>query len=346
GAAPQHTRPLPGVTRSGRRAAGQHDAGPPQRHGETDGRDGEDATLRELARQRRRRGRVGLAVVLVLTVVLGGVAWWFTGGPGAFRTVPPLTGLTLAEAKQQLGPLGLDAVPRYQHDETAPPGHVITTDPQAGQEIRRGGGVVLVFSDGPPRVGVPDVTGLTADQAAEKLAAGYLKTNTNRDWQFDDATPKGNVISTDPPANSQVDNGAVVTLTISKGPQPVDLPDMSGRSQDDALAQLQGLGFKPGIKQEFSDKVPAGTVISQDPHPGPASHGKSVQLTVSKGPQLFDVPDVFGKNVNDATKILTDAGFQVDTNKFMGGPFGLVRQQNPGAHSQQPKGTLITLTVV
>jgi beta-lactam-binding protein with PASTA domain/tRNA A-37 threonylcarbamoyl transferase component Bud32 len=355
------TRALPGLTRPGGHGQAAAVPGPATRPGagsegerpgagsEGERLDAQDAALLELAGRRRRRGRIGLAAVLVLAVMLGGTAWWFTGGPGAYRNMPRLTGLTLTEAQGQLRTDGLGNQVRYQHDDVAPAGTVIATAPQAGAQIRRTGTVVLTVADGPARVTVPDLSGLSADQAAAKLKAAFLTADPNRDRQYDDTAPKDTVMASNPPAGKQVDNGSAVTLIISRGPQPVPLPDLTNQQQQDAINQLKGIGLVATIKQAFSDTVPAGAVISQDPAGGgtvQVAHGQTVTLTVSQGPQLFPVPDVFGKQVGDATKTLKDAGFNVQVNKWLGGVFGTVRQQNPAANSQQPKGTTITLTVV
>jgi serine/threonine-protein kinase len=339
-AGPQNTHALPGITSAGRRPRAVP-GGP--------GLDPASAAMVALGAVRHRRGRIALIGVLVLALVLAGVAWWFAGGPGAYTTTPRLTTLTLTEAQQRLSQAGLHAVVVRRHDDNARPDTVLATTPAAGQQVRHGGRVVLDVCDGPARVTVPPLLHLTEGAAKGLLADNFLRVGPDRLLEYDDTVPKGQVLQASPAPGSQVDNGALVTLTISRGPQPVDLPDLTGKTQQDATTQLAGLGFKPSVNQDFSDTVPTGSVISQDP-PGGAgkqgAHGQTITLTVSKGPQTYPVPNVFGKRVDEATKILTDAGFQVTVNKVMGGVFGTVRAQNPGADSQQPKGTMITLTVV
>lgn len=298
----------------------------------------------------RHRGTVALTALIMLVVLLGGgTAWWFVSGPGAYQETPRLTTLTVAEARAMLHREGLHADVVTRHDDHAQPGTVLATAPRPGEPVRHGGKVELQVCDGPARVTVPQVVKLAENTAKTRLEAGFLQVSGDRLLEYDDDAPPGTVLTANPVPGTEVDNGTAVTLTISRGPQPIDLPDTSGRSQQEAITMLQGLGFKPAVKQTFSDEVPAGTVISQNPPGGEdtqASHGRTVTLTVSLGPQTIPVPNVFGKRVNEATTILTEAGFNVTVKRILGGVFGTVRSQSPTPGSLYPKGTRVTVTVV
>jgi serine/threonine-protein kinase len=311
---------------------------------------GAEGELLALGELRRRRGLIGLAAVLAVAVLLAGVAWWFTGGPGAYRTTPRLIGLTLAEAQGNLRGLGVEAVQEKRHDDNARYGTVIDSSPRAGQQVRRGGSVVLYICDGPARVTVPEVARLTESDAKALLTNSYLTVHNEIISEYDDKAPKGTVLSAEPAAGNTVDNGTKVKLTISRGPQPVNLPDFRGKPQGEAVGQLQGLGFAPAIKQEFNNDVPAGTVISQDPPGGEgrqAGHGQTITLTISQGGELTTVPDVSGKREDEAKKTLEEAGFQVQVNRPLGGFFGgEVRSQDPGPNSQAPRNSTVTITII
>jgi serine/threonine-protein kinase len=108
-------------------------------------------------------------------------------------------------------------------------------------------------------------------------------------------------------------------------------------------------GFQVAQKQDFSDTVPAGSVISQDPNSGNGVRGQTITLDVSKGPELFKVPDVTSNladplswtSISQAEKILTEAGFKVKVGKK--GRFGVVTSQDPKGGSMKPKGTVVTI---
>jgi serine/threonine-protein kinase len=74
--------------------------------------------------------------------------------------------------------------------------------------------------------------------------------------------------------------------------------------------------------------------------------GDTVTITVSLGPELIEVPNVVGKSMSEATRILEEAGFEVNVEMILGGYFATVRAQDPGAGEQVRRGTTITLTVV
>jgi len=134
---------------------------------------------------------------------------------------------------------------------------------------------------------------------------------------------------------------------VSKGRQPIEVTDFTGKPADDAVKALTDAGLEVDATEQKNDAtVPKGAVISQSPASGTLYRGDKVTLVVSKGPELVKVPDVQGKQEKEAVKILEDAGFQVKVDRFMGGIFGTVRSQNPAAGSEQPKKTTITLVIV
>ena len=99
----------------------------------------------------------------------------------------------------------------------------------------------------------------------------------------------------------------------------------------------------------FSDTVPAGLIIDQNPASGASGlRGDTIKVTVSKGPELIPLPSTFGKNIKDAKPLLESAGFKVDVQYPKGiSPFNLVYDQNPGGGDGKtaPRGATVTLSV-
>jgi serine/threonine-protein kinase len=287
-----------------------------------------------------RRAVAAAIVVLALLIALGG--WWF--GAGRYTEAPALTGMTKAQAQAAAKTQGLRlAFDGGQFSEKIAKDTVIGQRPAINQRIVRGGTVTLTLSLGPERYTVPDENGQPFDQAAADLTARKLV--PKRVDVYDDAMPKGNVIGTDPAKDTVLPPGTEVTVRVSKGKAPVPVPNVVGMDLTAAQQQLQGLGLSVAVQQQQSDK-PANQVIGQDPPEGSGlEKGARIILTVSTGPPLVAVPDVSNKGLtfDQANQMLQQVGL-VGV-KVFDFPNGQVRQQNPPAGTQVPKGTQVQLWV-
>ena len=184
---------------------------------------------------------------------------------GAHRlTVPAVAGKPLADAQSQFSTLGLKSTATEVSDDTTPKGDVVRTDPAAGTQVKPDVVVTIYVSTGPPIVNVPQIAqGTPYDQAAQELIAVNLV--PKRVDTYSDTVAAGDVISVDP-ANQQVKFGTV-TLTVSKGPEFVTIPDIpNGTSYDSAAAQLKQLGLVVHEKKHFGGFL--GEVVGMDPQAG------------------------------------------------------------------------------
>ena len=132
---------------------------------------------------------------------------------------------------------------------------------------------------------------------------------------------------------------------VSKGKQPVEVPNVTGKKQDQATNQLQDLGFVVDVQQVFSDTVPVGVVVDQTPSSGTADKGSTVLLHVSKGPDIVAVPDVRGKPRAEGRRILEAAGLVVDERVVVQGGPGNVLQTDPKAGKRVKRGTTVIMYV-
>ncbi|GAB2595407.1 Stk1 family PASTA domain-containing Ser/Thr kinase [Streptomyces capparidis] len=294
-----------------------------------------------------RPGRAALTITAVVAVVAGVAALvWFVG-LGRYTTTPSLLGKSKATAEHQLEQDGLKARITEVFSESIPVDKVVSTDPAQGERIREGGTVTVAVSKGPERLAVPAVKGEKRKDAERLIEEARLTVGTAK-LAFSEEVDEGRVIRTDPAAGSRVKPDAPVSLVISKG-RPVDVPDLVGLTLDEAQDELSaaGLEMRTSSRKVFSDEVDEGSVVLQSPGEGRRlAKGAQVTVTLSKGPQLFEVPDVKGKKEGEAREILEEAGFEVDV--FDALPvFGdnKVWRQSPGGGSQKPKGTTIDLTV-
>ena len=286
-----------------------------------------------------------VAALLLLAAATAG-AWYFTMGPGSPTVVPVVVGQTFAQAQSRLSAAHLDAKRVDAFDERVGRGLVISANPGAGAEVGRSTAVVLTVSKGPERYAVPTLVGSTATEAKARLAEKRLTLGGSSE-AYDEKIPAGQIVSSTPRAGTQLRRGTAVTIVVSKGRQPIDVTDYTGKPADQAVAALTDAGLRvDATKQEFSTDVPKGSVISQSPATGTLFRSDQVTLVVSKGPEMVSVPNVQGKQLRQARTILEDAGFQVRVENFMGGLFGTVRSQSPAGDAKAPKGSTVTLVVV
>lgn len=289
-----------------------------------------------------RRGPLAVLVALLVLLGAGAGAWYLS--EGRFTHVPAVLSLPQADAQHKLSSAGLDSRVEQDFSLTVPRGSVISTDPSPGTKIRGHSTVTLTVSKGPQEITVPDLEGRTLADAQQRITAAGLTPGTVTK-SFNDSVPQGRVIVTEPAAGTHRAPGTPVTFTVSRG-SPVDVPDVIGESVTDAQQQLQDAGFKVVLAPEkvFSDDADADTVALESPdRDTQAAAGDTVTITVSKGRQLFPVPDVTGKSQDDAQQILRDAGFDVRVvNLFFG---DTVFTESPDGGSRAPKGSTITLWV-
>ncbi|WP_185932579.1 Stk1 family PASTA domain-containing Ser/Thr kinase [Streptomyces sp. WAC 01325] len=294
-----------------------------------------------------RRPRGPMMIVAAVLLVLGlGVGVWYINS-GQFTQVPPLLSKTEAQARDRLEDAGLDVgkVERAYSD-TVKRGTVISTDPGTGARIRHNDSVKLVISQGPETVKVPDIEGYPLAKARTELKESGLQPGMVK-REFNDDVTRGSVLSADPGTGTEVRSGSAITLIVSKG-SPVDVPDVTGEDPADARAELEEAGLKVKIASaRVNSEFDAGQVAQQSLAEGKqAAEGDTVTLTLSKGPELIEVPDVVGDSVDDARSELEAAGFEVDEDRGLLGLFGdTVKKQSVEGGETAPKGSTITITI-
>ena len=266
----------------------------------------------------RKRYRWLWSVAGVVALAVSAFAVWQVLAVDSFE-VPELVGVAEGEARNTVSPLGWNIVISAERSDEVALGGVIRTSPAAGAMLREGDDFILVISEGPTLAVVPDVTGLSqADAVAALEAQGLLVVETIRD---DDSVPAGSVVSwivTEQPnllAGSQVLKGTQVAITVSGGPVLRAVPNLIGRSEADALAELAAVQLVAQRNDDvFSGDIAAGLVAAQEPQSAvQLSRGDVVAFSVSKGPETVELPRLIGLNLADAQKQLTEAGLVLGT---------------------------------
>ncbi len=235
--------------------------------------------------RRRRRWPWIAAVLLVLCAIAGTSGWWIA--VGRYTHAPALIGLAKSAAIARLQAEGLHyEMGKPVYSRTIDPGDVAQQDPLPGERVHKGATVTLQVSRGPAEYPVPDVSGEPVKAARADIKAANLDVGTVT-RVYSDSVDKGLVIRTDPPAGEPLHVGRAVDLVVSKGVQPIPVPDVSGMKVDQAQKELEKAGFTVGATtQDYSESVPKDRVIRSEPG-GPgvtARPGTSVDLVVSEGP--------------------------------------------------------------
>ena len=206
--------------------------------------------------------------------------------------------------------------------------------------IRKGGVLTLTLSLGPEIRAVPDVIGAELPVAIRQLEELDLEV-VEGEQRYSDTVPAGRVMAVEPSVGEQVRPGDRVTVVVSKGRAPIEVPALIGLPLDQAQAQLAQLGLV-ALVQEVENDAPAGQVLVQDPAPGAGvEEGATVTLQVSKGPPTKPVPHVEGRPCGQARQILEQEGFEVSSigNRR-------VRTQIPSPGTGLPPGSEVTIICV
>ena len=261
-------------------------------------------------------------------------------------TVPNVVGLASATATSTLKNSGFKVSSEGAFSNTVPKGKVISQSPAANSVAAQGDTVYITVSKGSETVKVPNVVGKTETAASNAMINAGLKSRIMK--ESSDTVPAGNVIRQTPAANAAANKGDTVTLYVSKGSETVKVPNVVGKTEAAAKTAIESAGLKSSTVQEFSNTVPAGSVIRQSPAANAtASKGDTVTLTVSKGSSSVKVPNVVGKNSDAAESAMMNVGLKCRIVKEYSDtvPTGNVTRQTPAANATASRGDTVTLYI-
>ena len=344
--------------------------------GEDDDDDNDDneRRYRDRDRGRRRKNNVnsdtkrimkilmivaGVVVALLILFLVGNAVGFFSG-PGLVQNeqemvkVPDLRGMTEEEARKELDgtDIGMKVENERQPSNKYKEGEIMSQDPVPDTEVAKNSTITVVLSSGEEAkiVQVPNVVGRSEEDAEKSLQAAKL-TVVHGEPQNSDEVPAGDVISSDPVAGTEVEEGTEVTIVISLGVEQVSVPDLRNKSAADAEAALAAVGLTGSASEEYSDSVAAGQVISQSEDPGKkVNKGTTVSYVVSKGPETkyVTVPNLVGKTRSAAEKALRDAGLsvgEVNEDYVRNNDVNLVVDQSISSGMSVEAGTSVSFTV-
>ncbi len=195
---------------------------------------------------------------------------------------------------------------------------------------------------------VPKLIDMKVDQAKALLEERGLKLEVEK-REYSDVYEKDKIMKQNPSPGTRLEKGKTVKVVVSLGERPIEVPDLTGKSELEAGQILGELGLKIGeVKNEFSDKVPEGVIMSQDPPAGTqVKRGSRVNIVISQGVEVVVVPDVTGLSVDRAKELLKKAGLNAEVTEEESETVekGKVIRQSPSPGDSIAKGDKVLLVV-
>lgn len=286
---------------------------------------------------------VAIAVFAIGTIfVIGQAAGMFKSNPKvtdekgkAQVTVPDILGMTVEEATETLNKKGLGlSIAERAYSDKYEKGEIMEQKTAANKKVDKNTEIQVVVSNGEEilTVAVPDVSGQSESAAQKTLEDADLVVDSES--KYDDHIEAGKVISTDPAAGMEVEEGTHVKMYVSMGVEKVEVPQITGITSEEAQAALAAVGLIGGsVTEEYSEEYDAGYVISQGKSTGSKlEKGSAVDYVVSKGSSKVEVPDLYGMTMAEAQQALSDLGLVS----------GAVTS---GGHSDLPEGQVMSQTI-
>ncbi len=291
---------------------------------------------------------IGVAVAVIAIIAICFFAFGNNNASEELIEVPDVTSMSLDEAKAALLAEGFTTGNvTQQYSDKVDSGKVISQDPTAKTKKAKGTSINLVVSQGSQEIEVPDLSGMTADEAKKTLQASGLKYQAGT-AEYSNTVDKDKVVRQDVAAGSKVAKDTVVTYYLSLGSEGSSVPDVVGQSRSAATATLNNAGFYVTVDTQYSSSVPEGNVISQSPSAGSTLKAEgTVNIVVSKGAETSEVPSVVGQSEGSAQTTLSNAGFQVTTEYSASSSVdsGYVISQTPNGGTELAPGKTVHLVI-
>jgi serine/threonine-protein kinase len=302
--------------------------------------------------RRRRRWPWAVLVVLVLGGAIGAVAAVIANqdeapaAPAIDLPVPTFAGRTEAEAQAMATAGGWKVQVVRERRDGSVRGEVLESSPAPGTRHPAGRTITLTVSEGQTIVDVPtDLADRPLDEATQVLADVGLEAEVVEE-PFSEDVEEGRVIGVAEGTPGQLEKGATVGLVVSAGPEPRIVPSgLVGSTEDAAVEALEALGLNAAIVRSFSDSVAEGQVISVLPATGATvERGATINVEVSRGPELIAVPDISGADsISEAIALIEGAG--LDAGSVSGPAAGSPQGTSPGAGSLVRPGSTIDIVL-
>lgn len=294
-----------------------------------------------------------VAIVTLVVIAVAGLAWVLTNNGTTSTTVavPNVVGMTQSDAMAAVKSAGLEWALADQpvESDTVPAGSVVSTNPPGGSQVKSGARVTATLSAGPASISIPDnLKGMSPDEAKAAVEKLGLKWTLSDQQVASDDVEKGKIAKTNPSLGSKVKAGSTVTGYVSSGSEKVNVPDVSGMTQDQAREALTQKGLTVGNVLTADDpSAPANRIVRTDPTSGSeVKRGDAVTLVIATGDVVIP-NDLTGQDYQSVASALEDLGLRVTIVQQYNrnAAAGVVTGMTPGDGQKVAQGANVTLYV-
>ena len=306
--------------------------------------DGEESHSQPV-QKKRNKALLVLSGVLLIVVLFGTGIFFLRNGKQV--KVPELQNMETAEAKQLLekNQLELGEI-KEEFSEEIEEGKIISQEVKAGEKTEKGSRILVTVSKG-SQFTVPDLKYLTMEEAKNQMERWNLSVEIAEE-QYSDTVEKGSIIDQLTKAGEEMHGGQNIRVIVSKGPESVEVPDVTGKTEEEAGALLKSVELDYEVEKAFDDSVEKGKIISQEPKAKDSSaKGSTIKITISKGIEKVEVPDVIGLKEKKAKEELKRAGLEIETSEEFSDSTakGYVVSQDIDAEEKIKKGSTISIVI-
>jgi len=296
---------------------------------------------------------IGISAAAIL--ILFGILYvsGIIGGSGKEVVVPDVKGMSYSEAKEVLEEKGLkiEKADEPIASQKIEKGKIVSQTPSKNSKVKKGRTVRVILSAGNAELKVPDLKGLSYNEAKTLLSEMGLQISKG-DEVDSDSISEGLIASQYPAAKTKVDKGDIITVNISRGKKDAVIPKLVGTkftSENDISEILSKYGYKLGkVSYEESYETP-GTIIKQSPDAGTTAEKKTtVDIVISKAKSKATVPNLTGMTYDQAESALQSLGFsigRVTEEENNGFTAGTVFKQYPAANSEYQTGSTVDIWI-
>jgi serine/threonine-protein kinase len=248
-------------------------------------------------------------------------------------TVPDLVAISLEDARKKVDARGWQIqIEEEVFHAKVPEGIIISQRPAMGEKLPRGGVIYVIISKGSTKAEVPDITGLSMEEAKALLTARKLGWVV-KDSVYSDTVKRDYIVSQDPAAGEEVAPGKKISIILSLGSEKTEVPDITGMTKDKAIAELRRRGLQLVVEEQKKDSgAPEGQILSQKPAAGQrVDPGTKVSVVISVGSEIAIAPDLVGKTLGEAMAMLDTLKIRIDVTDGTNNQNAKVVGQDPSA---------------